>query len=266
MVPTPRAEQLAQDLPAVLRAVQDMVQPREFDPLNYDGVFNLVVQGHMGVWFLPALMARLRETAPNIRISALSRSNDYFEKLSTGALDFVLQVELNSYPPDMELTTLAFAVPALLARKGHPLEGETLTLERIMAYPQASLTAIDLSQVQFHSGDHSQLLAYQQELVPTFETDDLQTAIQLVLNSDFLFPAPPLFLEQFEMARHLVALPLPGGEEISIKYVAVKHKRVENSPPHDFLYGEILATTEMFRRRFELPTLPELRKLRKLDY
>lgn len=266
MIPTPRAEGLARSLPAVLRAVQDMVQPQEFNAASYAGQFNLVVQGHMGVWFLPALMQRLTETAPNIRITAHTRSTNYFDQLADGSLDFVLQVERNTYPQDVELTTLAFAVPSLLARKGHPLEHEELTLERVMAYPQAALSATDLSEVRFHSGDNSALLAYQLALVPTFETDDLQTAIQVVRESDFLFPAPPLFLEQFDVGRHLIALPIPGSEKISIKYVAVRHKRVQNSPGHEFMFQEILATTEMFRSRFGLPSLPELRKLRNLDY
>ena len=63
MVPTPRAEQLAQHLPQVLQAVQRMVQPLEFDPLTCDMEFKLLVQGHTGVWFLPELLGRLSTSA-----------------------------------------------------------------------------------------------------------------------------------------------------------------------------------------------------------
>ena len=64
MVPTPRAEQLAGHLPEVLQAVQAMLEPAQFDPLTFDGEFSLMVQGHMGVWILPLLLERLRQTAP----------------------------------------------------------------------------------------------------------------------------------------------------------------------------------------------------------
>src|SRR5210317_927284 len=37
MVPTPRALQLAEHLPALLLAVQAMIRPVEFNPLTYDG-------------------------------------------------------------------------------------------------------------------------------------------------------------------------------------------------------------------------------------
>ena len=64
MVPTPRAQQLADHLPQVLQAVQAMIQPAEFDPLSYDGEFELMVQGHMGVWILPLLPTNDRVRAP----------------------------------------------------------------------------------------------------------------------------------------------------------------------------------------------------------
>jgi DNA-binding transcriptional LysR family regulator len=72
MVPTPRAEQLAMQLPKLLRSIQDMLAPPNFDPLVYEGEFNLLVQGHMGVWLLPRLMERLSESAPHIRLGTLS--------------------------------------------------------------------------------------------------------------------------------------------------------------------------------------------------
>ena len=74
MVPTPRAEQLAELLPKVLLAVQDMLTPPTFDPISYEGQFNLLVQGHMGQWLLPLLIERLSQRAPLIRLSALSRA------------------------------------------------------------------------------------------------------------------------------------------------------------------------------------------------
>ena len=37
MIPTPRAEQLARELPQVLLAVQRMLRPTEFDPQTWEG-------------------------------------------------------------------------------------------------------------------------------------------------------------------------------------------------------------------------------------
>jgi DNA-binding transcriptional LysR family regulator len=266
MVPTPRAEQLGRQLPALLQAVHDFVQPEKFDPLAFEGEFHLLVQGHMGVWFLPELVKRLQLTAPGIRLQCLSRADDANQRLADGALDLILHTERRTYPQDVQLTTLGFAQPTLLARKGHPLEGGELDWEQIRAYPQVMLLLRDLAEIQFVAGEDSPFLQFESTIEPQFETDDLQTALQVVRQTDCLFPAPPMFSAQFDTARSLVPLTLPGSEEVSVKYVAVRHERTLNSAPHNFLFAEVLAVTEAFRAQFELPSLAAMRRLRGLAY
>lgn len=266
MVPTPRAEQLAITLPQVLQAVQGMIQPLEFDPFAYQGQMNVLVQGHMGVWFMPALIGRLQTTAPGMKVRAYSRIDQPFDQLASGQLDFALQIERQQYPPDVDLTTLAFAQPVLLARKGHPLEGTDITIEDVARYPQVALLSTDIAELRFHEGDGQAILDYERRTEPHVETDDLQTAVQIVRDTDYLFPAPPLFVEQFNLSRYIVALPLPGLGGVSIKYVAVRHQRVIGSAAHDFLYQQILELTEELRAQMNLPSLPQLREQRGLAY
>jgi len=266
MIPTPRAEQLAADLPNVLRAVEHMIQPAVFDPMAYAGEMTVVVQGHMGSWFLPSLIARLQASAPGLRLRALSSSVSAFEELSSGKLDIVLQIERKVYPPDLLLTTLAFAQPVMVARKNHPLHGKRFTLAEILQYPQVSLLSTDIAEMRFHEGDASAVLEYERRARPLVQTDDLQTAIEIVKRTDCLFPAPPMFIEQFNLSRYITRLPLPELDGVSIKYVAVRHKRVLGAPAHEFLYDEIIKTTEAFRAQLGLPDLPTLRKNRQLEY
>jgi DNA-binding transcriptional LysR family regulator len=267
MVPTPRAEQIEASLPHVLQAVQAMVRPLNFDAATFDGQMNILMQGHMGVWFLPSLMARLQEHAPRMRVRAFSRIDEVFDKLSSGHLDFALQIERHHYPPDLDLTTLAFARPVLLARKGHPLHKlAEVTLEDITRFPHLSLLSTDISELSFHEGDAEAVLEFERRAPHHYETDDLQTALEIVRKTDCLFPAPPMFIEQFNLSRYITALPLPGIGDVSIKYVVVRHQRVIGSPAHDFFYQQIIELTEEIRARLQLPDLPELRRQRKLAY
>ena len=270
MVPTPRALQLAGHLPALLQAVQAMIRPVEFDPLTYDGEFELMVQGHMGVWILPLLLQRLRQSAPHVRLRTLSACEAPLDMLAAGELDFVLHAEHKVYQDGFRLTTLGYAPPVLLARKGHPLEGTPLTWETLQQYPHVRLIIPELEDIQFQgpirSLEDSEFFRRESEVVPQLLTDHLYTAIRTVLTSDPLFPAPPLFMEQDELAKDLVALPLPGGEEISIKYVMVSHERVDDSAAHQFLRGEILYIIGHFREKYGLPCLDDLRALNKLSY
>ena len=69
-----------------------------------------------------------------------------------------------------------------------------------------------------------------------------------------------------EVARDLVALPLPAGEQITLKYVMVSHERIEHSVAHRFLSAEIAQVIESFRERYGLPDLARLRAERGLPY
>ncbi|MEH6634210.1 MAG: LysR family transcriptional regulator [Halioglobus sp.] len=266
MVPTPRAEQLAAQLVPVLKLVQDMVQPVDFDPLTYTGKFRFLVEGHMGVWIMPMLLQRLQETAPGIYLRTVSSADAPLDMLATGELDFVLQGERQSYPADYCLTTLGYAPPRLLARKGHPLEGTELTWDTLLQYPQVQLLIPELLEIQFHAPENSTFVRREAEVSPRLRTDHLHTAIRVVLSSDYVFPAPPLFMAEDDLARGLIALPLPGGEELSITYVMVRHERVGHSPAHEFMRREILAVIDQFRHDAGLPSLAELRVQRKLAY
>ena len=270
MIPTPRAEQLGKHLPAVLEAVQDMIRPVEFDPLSFEGEFELMIQGHMGVWIVPLLLSRLEKTAPGIRLTSFSTIDEPLERLAAGELDLVLHAELRDYPDDYQLATLGYASPVLLARKGHPLEGQELTWEALEQYPHIRLHIPELADIQFQEEitglEHSTFLQREQELVPKVRTDHLYTAIQVVLSTDYLFPAPPLFMQQDKLAGNLIALTLPEGEQLSLKYVMVSHRRIENSPAHRFLQAEILTVIEDFRHEYGLPSLQDLRRERKLSY
>lgn len=266
MIPTPRAEQLALRLPGVLQAVQAMVQPLEFDPMAYDGEMNLLVQGHMGAWFVPPLVRLLRERAPLMRLNTISGDEASFEKLAEGSLDLVFQIERMSYPDELELTTLGVAEPVILARKEHPLVGRKIGPEELLAYPLVSLLSTDIAAMRFYEGASSELLEIQRQHTSQYNTDDLQTALEILRTTDCLFPAPPMFATQFDLDRHVVPLPIAGMEELSIRYVAVRHKRVQGSPVHDFVYGLVLELVESFRATLGLPTLQALREERGLAY
>lgn len=265
MIPTPRAEQLATVLPGVLQAVQAMLQPLEFEPASYAGEMRLLVQGHMGSWFIPALVAQIHRDAPGLTLSVVRSRDHYLDDLALGALDFVVHVELTAYPPDILLTTLGFANTGVLVRKGHPLEGAHPTIADMTSYPVVMLSGTALEEVQWVTGDRELIVEFQSAIAPSFVTDDIHVALQVIRESDFIFPAPPLFLEQFNLARKITALRLPGDPP-GVKFIVARHRRVEKSPPHQFCYQQILDVAESFRARFDLPPLAELRRQRKLAY
>jgi len=266
MMPTPRAEQLAVRLPQVLLAVRQLIQPTEFDPATYDGEIRLMVQKHIGNWLLPDLIERLAASAPRMRVTTSAPEHDAFERLETGTLDFALQIARHVYPRDLDLATLAFVSPIIVGRIGHPLVGKGITLNELVSYPRVGLVGSDLSSYHFYTGESSALLEYVRSVEPRYQTDDLQTAVQIVRRTDCLLAAPPNLIEQFHMGGYLTSLPVPGISEISLRYVVVRHSRALSSAPHVFFYNELIATTENIRGQLGLPSLADLRLKRNLEY
>jgi DNA-binding transcriptional LysR family regulator len=266
MVPTPRAVALAEQLPSVLGALKAIVAPTVFNPLVYDGKVKLMVEGHMGVWLISGLLERLTRSAPNALLRTFSAVKSPLERLASGDLDFVVQGERQSYPAEYQLTTLGYAPPRLLVRAGHPLEGKTLTWDIVMQYPQVQMLIPELLEIRFHAPQDSSIIRRFASVEPRLRTDHLPTAIRVVLNSDFIFPAPPLFMDEDDLSRGLTTLPLPDDESLSVSYVLVTHERTAHSLAHQFLRNEILGVIEGFRASYGLPTLEELRASRNLSY
>ncbi len=265
MVPTPRALEIAQQLPLVLGQLQQLVQPEGFDPASYSGDFSIIIPEFVGFWALPELMVRLNEQAPNYRLKTASHAEHQLDLLTSGDVDFVIQVEQQHYPPEIDYMTVGFAPPVLIARKDHPLVGKELTWDLISRYPQVQLFIPDLFDAQFVAQSDSAFIQYESQVTPHFETEHLFTALQLVKRSDYLLPGPPIFIEESDMSRDIVALSLPGNEEISLKYVLAFHERIKNSKPHQFLKTVLIEAVEFYRTSRGLPALSEMRKIHRLE-
>ncbi|MGH1370432.1 MAG: LysR family transcriptional regulator [Cellvibrionaceae bacterium] len=265
MVPTPRALEIAQQLPLVLEQLQQLVQPESFDPANYSGDFSIIIPEFVGYWALPELMVRLNEKAPNYRLKTASHAEHQLELLASGEVDFVIQVEQQVYPAEIDYMTVGFAPPVLIARKDHPLVGKELTWELISHYPQVQLFIPDLIDAQFVAQSDSAFIQYESQVTPRFETEHLFTALQLVKRSDYLLPGPPIFIEELDMSRDIVTLSLPGNESLRLKYVLAFHQRVKNSKPHQFLKSVLIEAVESYRASRGLPVLAEMRRIHNLE-
>ena len=119
MIPTPRAEQLAAQLPRCYWRCRTC-SLASFDPAHLCGPVQPAGAGPYGYLAAADVAGALAGAAPGVRLATLSRVDDPFEQLSNGKLDFLLQAERQAYPGELRLTTIGFAPPTLFARKGHP--------------------------------------------------------------------------------------------------------------------------------------------------
>lgn len=79
-------------------------------------------------------------------------------------------------------------------------------------------------------------------------------------------PNLPVFVEQEDLSKDIVALPLPDDEEMLLQFVLVSHERTRHSMAHRFMREKLIEVVEHYRQRNGLPTLPEMRALRGFEF
>lgn len=129
MVPTPLARRFLESMRPGLTQIQSAVnQFHAFDPANQRKTYSLALRDILESTFLPKLMGRL-ESYPELEIvSQRVPRRDMETQLAAGKLDFAVDVLLPvSNQTAHEL--LRHDRLVVLARKGHPLTREGLTME-----------------------------------------------------------------------------------------------------------------------------------------
>lgn len=132
MVPTPLARRFLESMRPGLTQIQSAVnQFHAFDPANQRKTYSLALRDILESTFLPKLMGRLEHYTELEIVSQRVPRRDMETQLAAGKLDFAVDVLLPvSNQTAHELLRRDRLV--VLARKGHPLTREGLTMERYL--------------------------------------------------------------------------------------------------------------------------------------
>jgi len=249
MRPTPRALELADDLEKILNDIQRLVSA-DFDPATWRGELTIALSEYIGVWLLPLLMARIHIEAPGLTLKTITRVENQLRHLADGSLDVAIHIKHSYYGDDFIRESLGGDVPVLLARRAHPLAGRTLTWKALSDYPFVRLYISDREELEVfrNRDDISERIGREQQR-GWFETSHLLTALEVLRQTDFLMPAPPLLLGSTRGFHEIRALSMPADIDYRIEYLLVRHRRTENSPIHNWLWARILEVLRELRGR-----------------
>jgi DNA-binding transcriptional LysR family regulator len=135
MTPTRRALELAPDINEGLRRFSEAVSSRTFDPAGSARTFRIAMSDYAALTLLPQIAGRIGKAAPNInlRIFPLSRL-DLVNHLDNGQVEMAVG-RFSNLPKRMRRMTVLTETETLVARRGHPLTSEKVTMERLFAFP-----------------------------------------------------------------------------------------------------------------------------------
>ncbi len=242
LVPTPRAEELGRELPALLETVEKVLGNEGFDPATYSGSFKLLLPPILSESLLPGLMAELQQLAPNVQIITAEVAPHYQEQLKKGEADFAAFVSADM-ERDILAEPIATIAPRCYMRVGHPLVEKEMNLQDFLAYPHLRLYLPGLSRENTSMVDDV-LGQYGIHRDIVLETTQFSAAVGVLCRTDALlvanagFEAGGLYKERIsghEMPAELQRMIRNTHSSNRGKMSLMRHTRTSRSAAHQWM-------------------------------
>ena len=151
MVPTPRAEMLAQPLRNALNEMQLALDPAVFDPASSDRHFALAVNNYAAVVLTPPLVAAVAAMAPSVHLDLQpSGTLDIVERLDRGDVELMLG-SMDRPGERFDVVPLLEDAFVIVMRRGHPASRRKLTAAGFAALPHLEISS-SLEDISFVDG------------------------------------------------------------------------------------------------------------------
>jgi DNA-binding transcriptional LysR family regulator len=249
MIPTPRAEALAERIrDALVQVEQAIAGDAGFDPARAERVFTLMGADFFSMQVMPALSEQIGRAAPGIRLRLIDSGGDVERLLRDNVIDAALERPLDM--PDWVSRQLLFHSPfVVIAARGHKAirkagvkAGDRLPLAAFCALPHAlrsidgSMTGMVDAALQKAGAARRVALA-----LPHFQ------GIAFAVARGHLIAVVPLQFAQavakkagLEIYRPPIDVPVP---EVRLYW----HKRHDRNAAHQWLRERILDAVKPFQ-------------------
>ncbi len=247
LVPTPRAEVLGKELPALMESVERVLGSDDFTPETYNGSFKLLLPPILSESLLPGLMAELCEVATGVQVITGDVTPDYQEQLKKGEIDFAAFVAFDTQR-DILAEPIAAIAPRCYMRTDHPLAEKDLGLKEFLAYPHLRLYLSGLAR-QNSSMVDDVLGQYGVHRDIRLETTQFASAVGVLTCTDTLLVANAGFQEEGLYSERIVGRELPAELQRMIrnthssnrgKMSLMRHTRASRSAPHQWMRAMLM--------------------------
>ncbi|GLY93888.1 LysR family transcriptional regulator [Actinoplanes sp. NBRC 103695] len=235
MVPTPYATAIREDVRLLLSQAHDVLVPsRTLDLDRLERTFTLQCHDGLATALTPALLRRVQENAPRVRLRILTESSVDTGDLRRGRVD----VELSEDQPDpaeFRSETLGSDPLVVAMRSGHPCGGQ-LDLRAYASYPH-----VVVSRRGRLAGPIDEVLAAEglRRNVSAAVTTGAM-ALHAASRSDMLVTTTALVSRPLVEAFNMICVPLPAAfpaASINCNW----HQRYDSDLAHTWLRDQVRA-------------------------
>ena len=248
MVPTPRAETLAQPLRSALSEMQLALEPAAFDPAVADRSFVLAVDNYAALVLAPPLVAAILAAAPSVRLDLRpSGTLDIADRLDRGSLD--LACGTMESPGERfaaaESPGERFARAPLLEdqfvvvmRRGHPASRRKLSMAAFAALPH-----LELSSSGVDTGFIDRWLAERRVARRIALRAPFISTVSILVQSDMVATLRRRTAQEL-VRNHPLEICEPPYKSPPVRTAMLWHRRLDRHPAHRWLRDVILAVAK----------------------
>ncbi len=223
-----RAERIQPELKQILQNLERMVAEEQFDPATSRDTVRIYAVDLEVIAFLPKLLARLREQAPNMTLDIRSEPRDHFDLLEAGEVHFSLSgKEPTNMLDQYRMMPLASSGLVCMMSANHPLADRPLVLEEYLDcyHGYVSITNEGPAMIDKFLKTMGRSRALSTRL-PNFTS-----AAFFCEATDVIVALPEIIAPMLTQGRNLIVKPLP--EEIVLKETEFRlywHERHHQDP------------------------------------
>ena len=229
ILPTPRAETLAEPIKDLLGAAEALVIPESFDPATSETTIRLCGSDYTQYAVIGPVIGELREIAPRVRVSVFPRpASGLTELMARGEIDLFVAVP-EFAAADLPTQELYRDRYVCVARRDHPIRTSSISLQQLCAFdhllvaPTGGSFSGPVDSVLNGLGFRRRVAA----AVPTFHI-----LFEVLHTDDFLAFVPEQLLRTRRPDLRIFETEFPAP---SIEIVANWHPRYNGDPRHKWL-------------------------------
>ncbi|USI74657.1 LysR family transcriptional regulator [Sphingomonas morindae] len=247
--PTPIALELAPAIAEALAQLDDAVLGQQgFDPAQAERLFTIAPNGYVEFVLVPAVVARLQQVAPGIKLRLTPYGNDLVE---TGVVSGTTALVLGRIvdPPDnLVVQHLMEEGLACAVRADHPEIGDAMTREQFEALKHVNIVPPG----RMRAGLFQALAQRQLRREVAISVTNFFAVAEMVAVTDYCATLPALICRRLMQDKRLKILPAPvdlGRFPVEMAW----HVRYRHDPAHRWLRGLIQDVAAQLGDRSPLP-------------
>jgi DNA-binding transcriptional LysR family regulator len=241
LVPTAQTQRLLADTDSAWQQLNRALSRLDrFDPGTSEQSFVIGLNNAFENVMLPALMARVAEQAPRVRIAgqAVARSA-LVDGLANAQLDLAIDASVH-VSEHIEQQAVLDSDYVVMGRPGHPALQHPISMDAYLAGRHILVSR----RANGPGLEDDWLHRHGYRRIPALRCQSLWTACQVVATTDYLLTVPRLFLQQAQNIQPFDACPFPlPGLQLSV--FLYWHRSRDADPANRWLREEVVRSLAM---------------------